>query len=198
MDEPKRSRGFVPLLFSAIIGAVYLGFMVPYQFFTAPANVEELADLVMGKVGFHVELSMVMPHLICFGAALFFNFLGALFLKRLLVLFSILLYGASIALFYPYGPFALAAILFSLIGMFRIRRKKHGKKHSAEVPAPPEETTSAPAQPAAPAPAQPTAPEPAQPAAAPTQPTATATPAQPAAPAPAQTTAPEQYCAEQF
>lgn len=160
MEDTKSSRGYVPLLFSAIVASVYLGFMIPYHFLTAPANVEELARWLMDKTGISVEFSMVLPHLICFGAALLFNFLGAVFLKRLLVLFSIILYIASIVLFYPYGPFAVAAIFFSLIGMFRIRRKRKKKsKAQPDVQPVPE------AQPAAQAKAQ-TAPEP-QPAAQP-------------------------------
>lgn len=148
MEDTKSSRGYVPLLFSAIVASVYLGFMIPYHFLTAPANVEELARWVMDKTGITVEFSMVLPHLICFGAALLFNFLGAVFLKRLLVLFSIILYSASIVLFYPYGPFAVAAIFFSLIGMFRIRRKKK-KKLETQPAAQPEAQTTPEAQPTA-------------------------------------------------
>lgn len=127
MQETTDSRGYVPLLFAAIVAALYIGFMIPYQIFTSPASIETFAETVMEKTGLSVDFSMVLPHLICFGAALLFNFLSAVCLKRFLALIAIVLYGVSIALFYPYCPFAAAAIFFTLIGIFRIPGRKKAK-----------------------------------------------------------------------
>lgn len=124
----KENRGFLPLLFGMVAVAAFLGFLIPYQLRTSPATLEEFAQTVMDKIGKDADFARVTAQIAVLGTALLCNYLSAIFLKRFLVCGAILLYGVSIALFYPYGPCAAAAILFCVIGFFRIPHKKRSGK----------------------------------------------------------------------
>ncbi len=132
METSKSNRGFVPLVLAAAATALYLGFAVPYHLLTAPDGISLIIEKITEVIGREPDTALIVPHLIAVGAALFFNVLGAISLKRIPAFLGIAGYIAAIVLFYPYGVFTAAQILLSLIGILRIRNVKKKKRRAAK------------------------------------------------------------------
>lgn len=108
----RRLPGYLPVLIAAIIGTVYLIYAISY-FSDSASSAASDAE----AIGAGIATLLVMPHLICTGLAVVFNWLGH-FLKKStgFVLTAGILYSVAMVLFVGYFFFVVVEAVLCYVG----------------------------------------------------------------------------------
>lgn len=108
----RRLPGSMPILIAAIIGTIYLIYAICYFSGSASGAASDAE-----AIGAGIATLLVMPHLICTGLAVVFNWLGH-FLKRSkgFVLTAGILYSVAMVLFIGYFFFVVVEAVLCYVG----------------------------------------------------------------------------------
>lgn len=112
-----RKKKSVLLLISAILGILYVVYIVAY-FMGAGSNTGSTAE----AIGAGIATMLVMPHMICAVLAAIFNTLGWSMNSRGFSLTGAILYAVAAVLFPMYAMFVIIQMILSFVGFARLKK----------------------------------------------------------------------------
>lgn len=107
------------LLASGIIGTLYLIYLITY--FAGAVGSSDGAE----AVGAGIATALVMPHAVCVGIAVLFNWIGWALKARWAALVAGIMYAVSMVCMFIYAMFVILEMIFCFVAFAKM-------KHSAE------------------------------------------------------------------
>ena len=108
----------VLFLISAIIGTLYLAYII-YYFFSANTGAADSTE----ALGAGIATALVLPHMILLLLAVIFNWLGWARSIKWAALVGAILYSVAALLFLLYAVFVLVEIVLSFVGYAKLRKQ---------------------------------------------------------------------------
>ena len=106
------------LLISAIIGSLYTIYLITY--FGGAIGTSDGMEAVSAGLA----TAIVMPHMVCVGISVVFNWIGWALKARWAALVAGILYAVSMMLMFLYAPFVLLEMIFCFVGFAKMKQKK--------------------------------------------------------------------------
>ncbi len=103
------------LLASGIIGTLYLIYLISY--FTSGITSADGAE----ALGAGIATALVMPHMVCVGIAVIFNWLGWALKARWAALVAGILYAVSMLCMFIYAMFVLLEMIFCFVAFAKMK-----------------------------------------------------------------------------
>lgn len=105
------------LLASGILGTLYLVYLISY--FTGITSSADGAE----AVGAGIAAALVMPHMVCVGIAVIFNWLGWALKARWAALVAGILYAVSMVCMFVYAMFVVLEMIFCFVAFAKMKQK---------------------------------------------------------------------------
>lgn len=105
------------LLVAGIIGAIYLIYLFTY--FTEGIV---SSDNVAEALGAGLAVTLVMPHMVCAGIAVIFNWLGWGLKARWAALVAGIMYAVSMVCMFPYAKFVVLEMIFCFVAFAKMKQ----------------------------------------------------------------------------
>ena len=106
------------LLISGIIGTLYLVYLIVY-FAGGITSASDGAEVV----GAGLATAIVMPHLICVGIAVIFNWLGWAIKARWAALVAGIMYAVSILCMFVYFMFVIVEMILCFVAFSKMKKE---------------------------------------------------------------------------
>ena len=105
------------LLASAIIGTLYLIYLIIY--FTGSISSSDGAE----AIGAGIAAALVMPHMVCVGVAVLFNWIGWALKARWAALTAGIVYAVSMVCMFLYAIFVVLEMIFCFVAFAKMKNK---------------------------------------------------------------------------
>lgn len=103
------------LLASAIIGSIYLIYLITY--FAGGMTSSDGTE----ALGAGIATALVTPHMLCVGLAVIFNWLGWALKARWAALVAGIMYAVSILCMFIYALFVILEMIFCFVGFAKMK-----------------------------------------------------------------------------
>jgi len=113
----KRSKS---LLIAAILGTAYLVYLVSYFGKGLTSSPTDSAQFI----GAGLAAALVMPHMVCVGVAVIFNWIGWAMKARWAALVAGILYAVSMVLMFLYALFVVVQMILCFVSFARTKQKE--------------------------------------------------------------------------
>ena len=108
------------LLIAGILGGLYFIYLVTY-FSGSLTNAATDSEIVAGGSA----TAIVMPHMVCVGIALIFNWVGWLLKARWAALVAGILYAVSIVCMFIYAPFVVIQMVLCFVSFAKMKQQSN-------------------------------------------------------------------------
>lgn len=112
------------LLIAAILGSLYLIYLISY-FVGGMASASGGEEVVAGGLA----TAIVLPHMLCVGIAVIFNWIGWALKARWGALVAGILYAVSILLMFLYGLFVVAQMVLCFVAFAKMKPEQPSAQH---------------------------------------------------------------------
>lgn len=103
---------------AAVIGSLYLIYLISY--FTGEIGSSEGAE----AIGAGLASALVMPHMVCVGVAVIFNWLGWAMKVRWAALVAGIMYAVSMVLMFLYAVFVVVEMILCFVAFAKMKQAK--------------------------------------------------------------------------